>query len=103
VLSKNYKGSAKGMQACGAERIVKRLSQEADNRCCMAGLVTNDDGSVCTILTHSFKALLNTGWMTEEDWPRYNNEGVAALSRGGHFLFWNWDDTFWDLIVRGTS
>jgi hypothetical protein len=43
VCPKNYEGSAKGMEAAGAAKIVKRLFANGTERCYVARLVTDDD------------------------------------------------------------
>jgi hypothetical protein len=73
---KNYEGSAKGMEACGAARIVDgaarivdRLFQQEEDKCYVACMVTDDDISVRKVLTHSFQELIHTGRVTADDWP----------------------------------
>jgi hypothetical protein len=73
ICPKNYVGSAKGMEATGAARIVSRLFSKVDDKCYVAHLVTDDDSSVCKILTHSYRELLEALEMTEAEWPRYAN------------------------------
>jgi hypothetical protein len=77
ICPKNYEGSAKGMEATGAARIVSRLFQSEDVQCFVEKLVTDDDSSVRKILTHSYRELIEAGEMLEADWPRYKN-GTGA-------------------------
>jgi hypothetical protein len=73
VCPKNYVGSAKGMEATGAARIVSRLFANVQNKCYVANLVTDDDSSVRKILTHSYQELVEALQMTDAEWPRYSN------------------------------
>jgi hypothetical protein len=70
VCSKNYNGTAKGMEATGAAKIVSRLFANEPRDCYVANLVTDDDSLVRKILTHSFKELLQAERMTDAEWPR---------------------------------
>ena len=45
ICPKNYEGSAKGMEATGAARIVSRLFRNEEVKCFVAMLVTDDDSS----------------------------------------------------------
>ena len=73
VCPKNYDGSAKGMEAVGAAKIVCRLFKNASSQCYIRNLVTDDDSSVRKILTQSYQELLDALQMTLDDWPRYAN------------------------------
>jgi hypothetical protein len=73
VCPKNYAGSSKGMEATGAVEIVRRLFANAEDKCFIANLVTDDDSSVRKILTHSYRDLLAAGRATERECPRYKN------------------------------
>jgi hypothetical protein len=73
VCPKNYAGSAKGMEATGAARIVSRLFQNVDDKCYVANLVTDDDSSVRKILTHSYRELVGALRMSDAEWPRFAN------------------------------
>ena len=73
ICPKNYEGSAKGMEATGAARIVSRLFRNEEVKCFVAMLVTDDDSSVRKILEHSYRELIDAGKMMEADWPRYKN------------------------------
>jgi hypothetical protein len=77
ICPKNYEGSAKGMEATGAARIVARLFENEEVKCFVAMLVTDDDSSVRKILTHSYRELIDAGFKTDADWPRYKN-GTGA-------------------------
>ena len=78
VCPKNYTGSAKGMEAHGAAKILKRLFENENVRCYVNKLVTDDDSSVRKILTHSYQGLIDAGRMTEAEWPRYAKDGVEG-------------------------
>jgi hypothetical protein len=71
ICPKNYTGSAKGMEAAGAAKIVVRLWSNEKDKCYVAYLVTDDDSSVRKILTHSYQELVDAGKMTIAEWPRY--------------------------------
>jgi hypothetical protein len=58
VCPKNYTGSANGMEAAGAAKIVSRLFENMVQKCCIARLVTDGDSSVRKILPHSYQELL---------------------------------------------
>jgi hypothetical protein len=73
ICPKNYTGSAKGMEAAGAARIVCRLFANENDKCYIAHLVTDDDSSVRKILTHSYQELIDKLQATIDDWPRYAN------------------------------
>ena len=75
LCPKNYDGSAKGMEACGAARIAERLFANEECKCYIAFLVTDDDASVRKVLTHSFKDMVAAGMMTDAEWPRYGTTG----------------------------
>jgi hypothetical protein len=70
---KNYDKSSKGMEACGAARFVERIFLQKEDKCYVARMVTDDNATVCKVLTHSFQELLDTGRATAEDWPRSAN------------------------------
>jgi hypothetical protein len=73
VCPKNYEGSAKGMEAAGAAKIVKRLFANETERGYVARLVTDDDSLVRNILTRSYCELLRADRINEIDCPRYAN------------------------------
>jgi hypothetical protein len=72
-VSENYEGSAKGMEAAGAVKTVKRLFANEKERCYIARLVTDDDSSVRKFLTHSYCELLRAEQFTEINCPHYVN------------------------------
>ena len=78
VCPKNYTGSAKGMEAAGAAKIVCRLFLNDKEKCYVAHLVTDDDSSVRKILTHSYQELIDALQCTIDDWPRYGKDGKGA-------------------------
>ena len=78
VCPKNYTGSAKGMEAAGAAKIVCRLFLNEKENCYIAHLVTDDDSSVRKILTHSYQELIDALQWTIDDWPRYGKDGKGA-------------------------
>jgi hypothetical protein len=49
ICPKNYNGCAKGMEAAGVAKIVRRLFENEEDKCFVAHLVTDDDSSVCKI------------------------------------------------------
>jgi hypothetical protein len=73
VCPKNYAGSAKGMEAAGAAKIVNRLFLNEEDPCYVLHLVTDNDSSVRKILTHSYQDLIDSLQWTIDDWPRYAN------------------------------
>jgi hypothetical protein len=73
VRAKNYHGSEKGMEAMGAATIVSRLFANIVEKSYVANLVTDDDSSVCKILTHSYRELVDALKMTEAEWLWYVN------------------------------
>jgi hypothetical protein len=73
VCPKNYAGSAKGMEAAGAAKIVSRFFENMVQKCYIACLVTDDDSSVLKNVTHSYWELLVAHRITEDELPRYAN------------------------------
>jgi hypothetical protein len=73
VCPRNYAGSAKGMEAAGAAKIVSRLFGNNTDKCFVRKLVTDDDSSVRKILTHSFQEMVTDLRMTTAQWPRYED------------------------------
>jgi hypothetical protein len=73
VCPKNYTGSSKGMEASRAAKIVSKLFANVDDKCYVANLVTDDDSSVCKVLTHSYREQLDALRITDAEWPRYKN------------------------------
>jgi hypothetical protein len=61
------------MEACGAAKIVRRLFENVNEKCYVASLVMDDYSSVRKNLTHSYRDLLQSMKITENEWPRYAN------------------------------
>jgi hypothetical protein len=77
ICPKNYDGTAKGMEAVGAVKILIRIFENKNVRCYIDKLVTDDDSSVRKKSTHSYRELIDAGRMTEAEWPRYDGAGRA--------------------------
>jgi hypothetical protein len=73
LCPKNYDGSAKGMEASGAAKIVRRIFENINDKCYVSRLVTDDDSLVRKILTHSYRDLLAANSISEDECPRYAN------------------------------
>ena len=71
VCAHNYEGTAKGMEATGAARLVKRLFEEGTVY--VGEYVSDDDSSSHAVLTHSTADLIEGGKISEDEWPRYLN------------------------------
>ena len=101
ICPKNYEGSAKGMEATGAARIVSRLFRNEEVKCFVAMLVTDDDSSVRKILEHSYRELIDAGKMMEADWPRYKNGTMGRKNQTTvYYLFCT--PSYFSLPIRDT-
>jgi hypothetical protein len=102
----NYHGSSKGMEAEGAVRIARRLSEKYE---VFIEEYVSDENSPCRkILTHSFWDLIFEGRLTEALWPRTNsgckkpNSGLLPVDHR-RLCSWQTRDTGLEVLPENTS
>ena len=83
--SKTYEGSSKGMEAAGAETIMKNVFEHTEVDAYLATVVMDDDSSTKAKLCHPFDLALELGII--DKWPTYiNKRGVEAKKKSHGIL-----------------
>ncbi len=78
---RNYNGSAKSMEACGALSLITRTYNRGNE--CVSILVGDDDSTTRSNCKHSIKAVMQAnGWTNKaEHWPK-NAKGKYVADNG---------------------